>query len=58
LFQIGSAPGIRPLELSPQSRRLGIPAALTHMPLATVAGARRKANVLERRLGFWALFPL
>jgi len=33
VFQVGSAPGIRPLKPSPPDGCLGIPAALTHMPL-------------------------
>jgi hypothetical protein len=40
-----------------KSGRLGIPAELTHMPLAFVAAVRPKADSHGQRLGFWALFP-
>jgi len=57
LFQIGSAHGIHPSEFSPRNGRLGISAALTHVPLA----ARRSMSLAARRptndIGFWALLP-
>jgi hypothetical protein len=57
LFQIDSALGIRPSEFSPRDGHLGIPAALTHVPLAVC----RSANLAARRptddTGFWALLP-
>jgi len=56
LFQIGSAHGFHPLERSPRNRRLGIPAALTHMPLAVVAAICPKTHGHVQRLSFWASF--
>jgi hypothetical protein len=57
LFQIGSAHGIYPSELSPRNGRRDIPAPLTHLPLALSASGRPKANGDTASTGFWALVP-
>jgi len=40
-----------------ETGRLGIPAALTHVPLAPAAAALPKDDSHMQGLGFWALFP-
>jgi hypothetical protein len=57
LFQIGSAHGIHPSELTPRNGRRGISAALTHVPLVLGASTRPKAYGDAKNTGFWALVP-